>query len=181
MAQYSIVTPPVGGVLSLATLKAFLRIDASNTSEDALLTMFMSSVQSTFERYAGLVLQPTTFKLITTAPQIQTVVTIAKSPVTSFTSVKIWDGTAFVVTDYEGVDGYNAHVHISGSTLSDTLHDKCEIIFIAGLTTIPEDLKLAMYQHCAYVYENRGDCPIESGAFPSQVKDVYNSYKVLWI
>ena len=138
MAQYSIVTPPAGGVLSLATLKAFLRLDASDTSEDALLTMFMSSVQSTFEKYTGLVLQATTFKLTDQVQYLNRTITISKSPVTSFTSVKVWDGTAYVSTDYEGVVGYNAHVHLIDYQSTDTEHDGYEVIFVAGLTTIPE-------------------------------------------
>lgn len=179
MAQYSIVTAPAGGVLSLNTLKALLRIDISDTTEDTLLTLFMSSAQSAFERYAGLVLQTTTFKMTDQTQFLNDVITIGKSPVTSFTSVKAFDGTAYVATDFEGVDGYNAHVHLTGEIQTLTEHTGYEIVFVAGITSVPDDLKLAMYQHCAYLYENRGDCPVEQ--LPSMIKGVYDSYKVLWI
>lgn len=179
MAQYSIVTPPAGGVLSLATLKALLRIDNADTTEDTLLSLFMSSAQSAFERYAGLVLQTTTFKMTDQVLFLNDVITIGKSPVISFTSVKAFDGVSFVATDFEGVEGYNAHVHLTGITQSLTEHTGYEIVFVAGLTSISDDLTLAMYQHCAYLYENRGDCPVDQ--LPSMVKSVYDSYKVLWI
>lgn len=179
MAQYSIITAPAGGVLSLNTLKALLRIDLTDTTEDALLNLFMSSAQSAFERYAGLVLQTTTFKMTDQIQFLNDVITIGKSPVTSFTSVKAFDGIAFVATDFEGVNGYNAHVHLTGITQSLTEHTGYEIVFVAGLASIPDDLKLAMYQHSAYLYENRGDCPVNQ--LPPMIKNTYDSYMVLWI
>jgi uncharacterized phiE125 gp8 family phage protein len=180
MAQYSIVTPPAGGVLSLATLKAFLRLDTSDTSEDVILNLIISSVQSSFERYTSLVLQSTTFKLLTQLRSIEAVIPIAKSPLISITSAKELINGAFVDVDYTAKDGYNAHIHILNSTSTD-IHNNYEVIFIAGLSTIPSDLTLALYQHCAFAYENRGDCPIEGSGFPQIVKNIYDSYKVLYI
>ncbi|MCW8930893.1 MAG: phage head-tail connector protein [Gammaproteobacteria bacterium] len=180
MAQYSIVTPPVGGVLSLATLKEFLRLDASDISEDTILNLIISSVQSSFERYSGLVLQETTFKLLTQLRSIENIIPIAKNPVTSITSVKELIDAVYVDVDYTAKDGNNAHIHILNSTSSD-IHNNYEVIFVAGLDTIPNNLTLALYQHCAFAYENRGDCPIEGSGFPQIVKNTYDAYKVLYI
>jgi len=182
MAQYSIITAPAGGVLSLATLKAFLRLDPAYTSEDTVLTMILSSVQSTFERYTGLVLQSTVFELTNSSMSIEAVIHIAKSPVTAISSVKVLiDGTYQTITDYTTSLGYNSHVHIDGFFPSYGEHTSFKIQFTAGLTTIPEDIKMAMYQASAYAYENRGYCAVDGSGFPQSAKNVYDSYKVIWI
>jgi uncharacterized phiE125 gp8 family phage protein len=168
--------------LSLADFKEFLRLDPSDTSEDTILNLILSSVQSTFERYTGLVLQPTVFDMEIDPLSIQRVLPIAKNPVTEITSAEVFIDTAFVaVDDFDTKLGYNSHVHlINNDTNSDT-HERYKVRFTAGLTTIPDDIILAMYQHAAFAYENRGDCSLDACGFPSFIVGIYDSYKVLCI
>ena len=180
MAQYKIVTPPAGDVLNLDTFKEFLRLDSSDTSEDRILNLILSSVQSTFERYTGLVLQETVFDMNTEPLSYNPLLTIAKNPVTVITSVEVSIDDVFEsVNDFDSKLGYNSHIHILDTETNSEVHAIYKVRFTAGLDTIPNDIILAMYQHGAFAYENRGDCSLNACGFPSFIIGIYDSYKVL--
>lgn len=180
MAQYKIITPPTGDVLDLDTFKEFLRLDVADTSEDTILNLILSSVQSTLERYTGLVLQETVFDMTSEPVAYHSLLTIAKNPVTVITSVEVSVDNVFeAVNDFDVKHGYNAHVHVLDTTTNSEVHAIYKVRFTAGLETVPDDLILAMYQHGAFAYENRGDCSLDACGFPSFIKSVYDLYKVL--
>ena len=54
-----------------------------------------------------------------------------------------------------------------------------EIIFVAGYTTLPPNLKLALLEHCANAYMNRGDCGCECKSAPSSVQGAYRAMMIV--
>jgi uncharacterized phiE125 gp8 family phage protein len=177
MALYTTLEAPVS-VLSLSTLKQFIRLDPTDTSEDDILNLIMSGVISEFERCTSVVLGDTKFQLDTFIQALQVIIPIDKNPVTSITSVQILTDT-YKDIDYTAKLFYNSHIHIEGNPTSNNNYNTFRATFNAGLGEIPEGLKLALYQHCAFAYSNRGDCSIECDGLPATILNTYNQFKVL--
>lgn len=62
-SKLTITTPPSGSLLALADVKAYLRIDADATHEDAVISDMMEAAVIIAERITGRALLQTVFKL----------------------------------------------------------------------------------------------------------------------
>ena len=54
-----------------------------------------------------------------------------------------------------------------------------KITFTAGYTTLPPNLKIALLDHCANAFMNRGDCGCECKKAPSSVQGAYAAMRIV--
>ena len=129
LKSLELVTAPVGLVASVSELKNALRIDASVTTDDALITLCITSATSILEKTFGLALLSQTWKLwldqwpakkdflppysyqtaafvLSEVKTLEPAISLAMHPVTAISSIKVYDS-----------EGTPATVDASGYTL----------------------------------------------------------------
>lgn len=193
--------------VTLDEAKTYLKIPTSFTQQDALITLLIQSSTSFFERFTGrdlinktyktyldnFPIGTSTYKLVGLTPislsYADNGIVIRKSKLQSISSIKYysegvletWDNTEYYFTDM--VD-YSAIYLVNEETfpIVDERKQAIVIEFIAGYgtdaTTIPYEVKEALLQMIAYLYDNRGDCEC-SGGFPNMANILFSSYKIL--
>lgn len=199
---YKVETAPASLPLTLDEVEAHLRITAD--SEDTYLTFLIETVRDYFESYTNRTLINTTYKAFLDCFYDNSVyyyinscydcccdgILIRKSKLSSITSIKYysdsvlttWDSSNYYFTD---VNSYSSVYLVDGSTYPtvDVRKQAIEIIFVAGYgaaeASIPSDIKMALLNHIATLYENRGDCVADGTCqLPCISKSVYNKYRI---
>ncbi|MDQ0319602.1 putative phiE125 gp8 family phage protein [Pararhizobium capsulatum DSM 1112] len=157
------LTPPVGETLTLAEVKAHLRLDGN--TEDTLLSELISSARQHLERETGLVLMATTFRLYLDDWPDGPVIQIARHPLQTIDAITLYDeaGDPFEA-DTTGMvlDGraHPARLVLPRRVRPGQALNGIEIDFTAGFgasgADVPDTLKRAMLLHIALLYEFRG-------------------------
>lgn len=193
--------------ISLADAKAYLKIPSSFTQEDAIITSIIKASTTFFERITGRDLINKTYKTyldnfpyLKEPYRLQGVtpltlryedngIIIRKSKLQSITSIQYvkdslqvtWDSSNYYISDDSD---YSAIYLVKDKNFPETDERKqaITITFVAGCgadaTTIPEDIKLALLQLIAFLYDNRGDCEC-SGGVPVMAKSLFSSYSII--
>lgn len=182
-------------VLTLDTIKGWLRLDTADNSEDALLTRLRDGVIEFFERYTSMVLLETDFKTTRDMFYNRSCFQLRKRPYISTTSFEYFANGVLtpvpaasyyeVVNDHE--DFSKLQLKYGGTWPSDVdrREQAIEITFKAGLAAtpegVPEAIINALLNHIASWYEKRGDCDTCSceDGLPPNAKQVYDQYKVV--
>ena len=174
---YALIVPPVAEPLTLAEVKAHLRLDA--TDEDALLASLQKTAREHLERMSGLALMRQTLRLyLDDWPEGP--VRIGRGPVQSIEAVRIYDGAgvprALSLAGHV-LDGASlpARLWLSQREESARAVNGIEIDFIAGYASaneVPGDLKRAMLTHVALMFSFRGAVLPENQ--PAGVPDGYD-------
>ncbi|NWG92645.1 MAG: phage head-tail connector protein [Parvularculaceae bacterium] len=171
----TLIAPPAEEPVSLAELKAHLKIDGAD--EDALLSGLILAARRTLEAKFGLALVAQTWRLALDAAPAAPVV-LSLSPVLSIDSVGAARGgviEALPSSAYEAVAGAVGRVLIKAPVVSDRALDGAVIVFTAGwanAAAVPEELKLAMKILAAHYYETR-----EGEAEPPNVAPLVAPYR----
>ena len=174
--SYFVTVPPVGLAVDLDTVKAQLNIVGND--DDALLTLYIKSATSYAERFTRrdfLIRTYETFRdyfdysnqfcdpemnynadnFILTKSMVNDVISMEYLKEGVFTTV---DDTIYYVTrdnDFSRIIlKHNEHYPQD----QDKQLQSIKITFTAGMSTIPDDLQLAIMQIVADMYANRGDC-----------------------
>lgn len=178
------VQPAIEPITSSDT-KLFLKIDLSD--DDAIVTSLIKASREYVESFTGRSFINRTFKLsldgiaesdvplwegTRVGPDInyrKRTIPLWRSPVSSVTSIITYDdadnATTFSASSYY-VDTSREPAQVilrSGSVWPSALRvgNAIEITYVAGYgstaSSVPEAVKIAMYQICSYLYENRGD------------------------
>jgi uncharacterized phiE125 gp8 family phage protein len=175
---YAVITPPAAEALTLADVKAHLRIDQDH--EDGLLAGLIAVARQHLERTAGLALISQEMRLYLDCWPQAGFIEITRGPVQAVNEVRIYDDT-----------GVEANVDLSGRVLDGTARparlwlrnrpspgqalNGIEVDFTAGFgeagTDVPDTLKRAMLVHIAQMYEFRGAVPV--GDQPAAVPGGY--------
>ena len=157
------LTPPAGEPLTLAEVKAHLRLDGS--AEDGLLASLITTARTHLERETGLVLMASGFRLYLDDWPDGPVIQIARCPVQTIDAVTLYDeaGEPFEA-DMTGMvlDGraHPARLILPRRVRPGQALNGIEIDFTAGFgasgAEVPDTLKRAMLLHIALLYEYRG-------------------------
>lgn len=172
-----LISGPAGEPVSLAELKAFLRIDSE--AEDALLTALIPAARLTVEAAAGLILMRQTWRLVRDAWPGERVLRLPLKPVLALEAVRIVDAA-----------GDAASLDIAGFTL-DAISDPPRLLRPADVAApgaelngieidlalgfgnsaddVPAALRQAVLRLAAHWFEHRGE---EPGAAPPLPGDV---------
>lgn len=186
--DYQLITPASGLAVSLANVKAWLKIPSTLTADDALLTYLIKAATGYFEKITGRDLLTKTYRTYLDSfpvvdglyyysgvspllPQYQdNGIILRRSPLGSITSIKYyldgvlvtWDSLNYyttVSTDYSEIYLVD---NANFPTDVDIRRQAIEILFTAGFgaddTYIPFDIQQAVMRFISYLYDNRGDC-----------------------
>lgn len=160
---YAQTTPPAAEPLTLAEVKAHLRIDGGD--EDALLTSLIRTARDYLERETGLCLIAQNWRLYLDHWPPDGVIRIAKSPLQAIDAVTVYDadGAAVEVPLADHLlDGESrpARLWLRNPPDPGQALNGIEIDFSAGYgeagTDVPDTLKRAMSLHVGHMYAFRG-------------------------
>jgi uncharacterized phiE125 gp8 family phage protein len=160
---YTLITPPSAEPLTLAEVKAHLRLDGAE--EDALLQSLVNTAREFLERETGLCLIAQTWRLYLDRWPQGGVIRILKSPVQEIKTVTVYglEGEPVQVSlEDHLLDGagrparlWLRHTPVTGRTVNGI-----EIDFSAGYgeagTDLPDTLKRAMLIHIGQMFAFRG-------------------------
>ncbi|WP_439618398.1 head-tail connector protein [Shinella sp.] len=167
--------PPAAEPITLAEVKAHLRLDASD--EDTLLAGLMRAAREHLEGQTGLALIARTFRLYLDDWPEARVIQIARGPVQTIKTVTVYDAAgAPVEVDVTGyvLDGTArpARLVLPARPATERALNGIEIDFTAGFgesgAEVPDTLKRALLLHVAAMYELRGVLSLDDqpGAVP---------------
>lgn len=186
---YEVVTPPDPLLLAVTAdqLRDVLRLDSEDMT-DEVAEDHIAAAQRLAEKYAGIVLFKTTFKL--SLPFFPLRIELRKRPVRVVMSItRRVDGadTEVPAEDYRLIQR-NCYPFISLSdgacwpTDADLEDDAVSVIFDAGFSDgaedIPVDIKSAITSIAVDAFENPGDCFTED-VLPGAAKKILNTYRCL--
>jgi uncharacterized phiE125 gp8 family phage protein len=158
-----LVTEPV----TLAEAKSYLNVDY--TSWDTLIGTLISSARTNLERYTGSTFATKT--LVATFQQVAENIDIPYGPIQSITHVKSIDESGTKTTLTAGTDYL-----VTGNNFKNIrfygIDTPIEIEYVAGYTTLPADLKVAILKQVAMDFEFR-----ENVMDSSQVTELSNGAK----
>lgn len=195
--NYEISVAPTVLPLTLEEVEAHLRLPAD--SEDTYLTFLINAVSDFFERYTNRTLINTTYKgylddfpyYLCDQCNYDGNILIRKSKVSSITSIKYLSDSVLITWDSSNYYFTASNIYSSVALTEDAVYpdpdvrlQSIEIIFVAGFgaasTDIPNDIKIAMLDHIAFLYENRGDCGSDGTCkLPCTTKTIYDKYKIV--
>jgi len=160
---YVLTDPPVAEPLTLAEVKAHLRID--HTDEDAGLQALISVAREHLERETGLCLMTQSFRLILDDWPETGVIPIARGPVQTIDDIVYYDATGTAVhVSLEGhvLDGRArpARLWLKTRPSPGRVLNGIEVTFSAGFgeaaTDVPGPLKRALLVHIGHMHAFRG-------------------------
>lgn len=178
-----LVTATTWEPVSRTEAKLWLRLDETETAEDALIDSLLVLARQRVESYARISLGQQTFDYYLDAPPDDSdPIRLPRAPLVSVTSI-----TGYATTDASDTggtamssSGYYADVAgdrvmpLSAFTYPSATRDINSTIirFVSGYSTaasgVPESAKVAIKQLVAYGYRNRGDVP---NTMPAEVAD----------
>lgn len=142
-----LVTEPV----SVSEMKNYLNIDYS--SWDTLIGMLISSARTRLERYTGCTFATKT--LISTFNQTADTIEIPYGPVQSITTVKSIDETGTKTTLVSGTDYTVIGNNFKTLVFFSNNLTPIEIEYVAGYSSLPADLKIAIMKQVGMDFEFR--------------------------
>jgi uncharacterized phiE125 gp8 family phage protein len=160
---YASITSPAAEALTLADVKAHLRLDDSN--EDPLLAALIATAREHLEHSTGLCLITQTWRVYLDSIPEGGVIQIARGPVQAIESLTLYDAAGDEVTlPLTGhiLDGCARPARLVLSQAIDGTRDinGLEIDFTAGFgesgADVPDTLKRAMLMHIAQMFSFRG-------------------------
>ncbi|MBL0371071.1 phage head-tail connector protein [Rhizobium sp. KVB221] len=160
---YALTNPPLAEPLTLAQVKAHMRIDGSD--EDDLLLSLLRTAREHLERTTGLALIAQAFRLYLVCWPESGIVEIARGPVKAIDEIRVFDANgeeAIISLAGHVLDGNArpARLYLRQRPVPGEPLNGIEIDFTAGFgdtgADVPDALKRAMLTHVARMYEFRG-------------------------
>lgn len=178
---YILTTPPLAEALTLADVKAHLRLDGAE--EDALLQSLIRVAREHLERTTGLCLMTQGWRLALDSVPEDGVILIAKGPVQSIESMVLYDADGEAAPQPltgSVLDGAArpARLLLNVRTLGMRALNGIEIEFVAGFgesgADVPDTLRRAMLMHVAQMFTFRGAVAVDD-----QPADIPSGYERL--
>lgn len=168
MPSIVLLTDATTEILTLAEIKAFLRIDG--TDFDSILTPMIKVSREIGEKITGREFVEKEFKLyLDTFPYCHGI-EVRKSKLKSITSIQYYDVNNTLQTlsssDYYFTNDENySSIYINNDKSFPTTYERKQAVIItfkADYPNIPQAIKQACLTVCSYLFENSGDCVNEN-------------------
>lgn len=175
--------------ISIDEIKKYLKLNQYNVALDEELTLMCATALSYAEKYTR---QFFVKKTVTTTRcfwgemrngLFNKVFTLRRCPLVEVESIKYDDDKELPAENYKVIKkaGNYGQIILCGNLPElETEWMPIEIKFVAGYEKLPNDIKLAMLQHIASMWMNRGDCDNDTyNKCPKISKDIYKKYKIM--
>jgi uncharacterized phiE125 gp8 family phage protein len=177
--------PPLAEPVTLAELKAHLRIDTND--EDALLESLIRVARAHLEAVTGTALMPRGLRLVLDDWPGGQVIQLMKTPVQSIDAIRVYDLDGLpreLVLSEVLLDAAArpARLFIKERPRPGQAINGIEIEFTAGfgaVTEIPPELLRAVLIHAAYLYEFRG--AVSPDMQPAAIPTGYDRLIAPWV
>jgi len=184
---YKLITGPATEPISTTEAKLHLKIETTDTTEDALLAILIKAAREICEEYTRRTLISQTWELQFDSFS-ESEYMLEKTPVSSITSVKYYDQSgmeqtvANTVYELNQATEPNKLILKSGQIWPSVRGhtNDCKIRFVAGYTAVPGALKAAMLLIIGHLYENREDVIVGriSNDMPKGSEYLMNPYRL---
>ena len=162
--------------------KEYFKLDTD--ADNAVIQDMVATVVEFAERYTGRDMRPKTWKLWLDCFEDR--ILLRKSQVDSITTVKymVDDSLVTIATSVWYLKkGYQFSEILlkDGQTWPtdiDEVESGIEIIFVTQTPRYMEQYKIGMLEHIAYLYQNRGDCDVDSAALKSGATEKYDQGRI---
>ena len=175
--------------ISIDEIKKYLKLNQYNVALDEELSLMCATALSYAEKYTR---QFFVKKSVTTTRcfwgemrngLFNKVFTLRRCPLVEVERIKYDDDKELSAENYKVVKkaGNYGQIILCGNLPElETEWMPIEIKFVAGYEKLPNDIKLAMLQHIASMWMNRGDCDNDTyNKCPKISKDIYKKYKIM--
>lgn len=188
MSSIKLITPPATEPITLAEAKVHCRVDIDDTSEDALISIYIAAARATAEKRMARAIIAQTWELAQDAFTEKIILPLA--PIMSVTSVKYKDSAGAVQTvpstDYALFDwgSFDQYVY---SLTSWPAGSEVRIQYVAGFgndeTEVPQDMRSWLLLAIGTMYASRESIATQQGAtsaLPDNFADAFlDPYRVL--
>ena len=181
---YELVSSEDIGAVTVSEAKDFLKIDSDITKDDSIIADIICAVFDYAEHLTGHSMREKVWNGFYEGVCISNnerlpFVQIDKPPVSAITSVDVSSGGVYSATsDFIRKRGRNFDRILFTTTpkIDNDAAYTIKVVFSSGYTSedIPRDLKQALLQHIAFMYENRGDAPSDP---QDQILEVYHRHR----
>ena len=190
--SYIIIVPPAELPVSLEEVKRHLRLDEAPDPEvDAELTLLINAATEFGQAYTKLTFVNTTYR--TYRDFFECCIKLRRAPFVSLEQFQYLVDGVFIDIDQSIIytthdSGFSKIILKTNqsypSNKDDQQQESILIDFIAGFGTaadVPDALKLALLNHIAALYENRGDCDQDlcKTCLPNAAKCIYSAYQII--
>ena len=192
---YNVLIPPANPAVTLARAKQHLKIPTSETAFDAEITALISAATACAEEFMRRTMVNTTF--VTFRDFFAHCIELRRSRASVVNSIEYLkegvltpvSSSIFFLTDHNDFSEIHLQENAIWPTDFDSVVQTIKIEFVAGYgiddTSVPEDIKMAILNHVAFMFQNRGDCSGSSGsaecasALPGLSQLIYKKHKIL--
>jgi hypothetical protein len=162
--------------------KEYLKIE--NDADNPVIQDMVATVVEFAERYTGRDMRPKTWKLWLDCFEDR--ILLRKSQVASVTTVKYMVDTSLstiATSVWYLKKGYQfSEVLLKDGQIwptdMDEVESGIEIIFLTSVPRYYEQYKIGMLEHLAFLYQNRGDCDVNSAATKSGASEKYDQGRI---
>lgn len=184
---YKVITPPSVEPVSVAELRVHRRLDALDTTENALIATCISAAREWIERYIGAAVAEQTVEIALDAYPTGPI-ELPGGAVSSVTSVKFFDSAGSEVTlsnllytldDYSTPNWLLMAYGTTWPTTTYTNANAIKVRYVVGSGVCPAPVKAALLLLAGHLYENREEVSAsQTFALPLGVKALLASYRV---
>lgn len=179
--RYELKTAPTALAVSVADMKDHLRI-ADYSDHDAMIQTYIEAETRSFEHKSNTCLCAQTWYAYLSFEEVVEKVYLNKYPITAISSIKYYDSDNSQQT--LSTDDYSVTYALRPSEIIiddiPAVYERVDamvIEFIAGFTSVPDDIVLALKQRVFKIYNNPGDfVEIKTGYFDKVARD-YRIYE----
>lgn len=185
--SYKVITPVATEPVSLAEARLHIKAD-SDTTEDTLISTWITTAREIAEQYTGRALAPQTLEMALNAfPSVcAQVIQLEMPPVATITSVKYTDAAGVEQTVSSG--DYALSLYGDARALAPTygkywpitqcIADAVRVRYATGYATAPKAVKAAILLMVAFLNENRGDAIVADDIQPPAAKALLGTVKI---
>lgn len=184
--KFKVVTPVATEPVTLAEARLQCKVDADDTTHDALITGLITAAREFAEHYTGRALAPQTLEAALDAFTDDDYIDLPMPPVSSVTSIKYTDTAgaeqtlstgAYTLSPYSLSNRVNLTADADWPSTQDVAN-AVRVRFVAGYATIPQAAKAAILLHIEIECPLNPHTPAEREALEKARDSLLNTVKV---